>query len=72
MKLITAVVKPDNLDHVMQAISGAGAHGLTVTEVRGFGQQYGHMARGGPPIKAPSSCPSSASTSWFRTSRPAR
>ncbi len=46
MKLITAVVKPDKLDHVMQAISGAGAHGLTVTEVHGFGQQYGHMAPG--------------------------
>ena len=46
MKLITAVVKPDKLDHVMQAIPGAGAHGLTVTEVRGFGQQYGHMALG--------------------------
>lgn len=44
MKLITAVVKPDKLDHVMQAISGAGAHGLTVTEVHGFGQQYGHTA----------------------------
>ena len=46
MKLITAVVKPDKLDHVMQAISGAEAHGLTVTEVHGFGQQYGHMAPG--------------------------
>lgn len=47
MKLITAVVKPDKLDHVMQAIRGAGAHGLTVTEVHGFGQQYGHMPAGG-------------------------
>ena len=46
MKLITAVVKPDKLDHVMGAISDAGAHGLTVTEVHGFGQQYGHMAPG--------------------------
>ena len=48
MKLITAAVKPDKLDHVMQAISSAGAKGLTVTEVHGFGQQYGHMAPGRP------------------------
>jgi hypothetical protein len=27
MKLITAVVKPDKLDHVIRAISGAGDHG---------------------------------------------
>lgn len=44
VKLITAIVKPDKLDDVMRAVSGAGAHGLTVTEVRGFGQQYGHRA----------------------------
>jgi nitrogen regulatory protein PII len=43
MKLITAVVKPDKLDDVIRAVSYAGARGLTVTEVRGFGQQYGHM-----------------------------
>jgi len=43
MKLITAVVKPDKLDDVMHAVSSAGARGLTVTEVRGFGQQYGHV-----------------------------
>jgi len=48
MKLITAVVKPGKLDDVMRAVSGAGARGLTVTEVRGFGQQYGHMGRGAP------------------------
>ncbi len=44
MKLITAVVKPEMLDDVMRAVTLAGAHGLTVTEVRGFGQQYGHQA----------------------------
>ncbi len=44
MKLITAVVKPEKLDDVMRAVTGAGARGLTVTEVRGFGQQYGHQA----------------------------
>jgi nitrogen regulatory protein P-II 1 len=48
MKLITAVVKPGKLDDVIRAVSGAGAHGLTVTEARGFGQQYGHMEPGAP------------------------
>lgn len=44
MKVITAIVKPDKLDDVIQAATGAGARGLTVANVRGFGQQYGHMA----------------------------
>jgi len=43
MKLITAIVKPGTLDDVMRAAIGAGAQGLTATEVRGFGQQYGHL-----------------------------
>jgi nitrogen regulatory protein P-II 1 len=43
MKLVTAIVKPGKLDDVMRAVTDAGARGLTVTEVRGFGQQYGHM-----------------------------
>ncbi len=42
MKLITAVVKLNTLDDVIGAVSAAGARGMTVTEVRGFGQQYGH------------------------------
>lgn len=44
MKLITAIVKPEKLDDVTRAVTDAGAHGLTATEVRGFGQQYGHLA----------------------------
>lgn len=44
MKLITAIVKQDKLDAVTRALIGAGAHGMTVTEVHGFGQQYGHLA----------------------------
>lgn len=43
MKLITAIVKPEKLDDVTRAVTDAGAHGLTVTEARGFGQQYGHL-----------------------------
>ena len=42
MKLITAVIKPDVADDVVLAATEAGAHGLTATEVIGFGQQYGH------------------------------
>ncbi len=41
MKLITAIVKPDKLDDVIAAVAGNGGRGLTVTEVMGFGQQYG-------------------------------
>ena len=43
MKLITAVVRPDKLEDVLRAATGAGARGLTTTEVWGFGQQYGHL-----------------------------
>ena len=42
MKLITAIVKPDIVDDLVLAMTEAGAHGLTATEVIGFGQQYGH------------------------------
>ena len=48
MKLVTAVVRPHTLDDVMRAVTTAGARGLTVTQVRGFGQQYGHMRPGQP------------------------
>ena len=41
MKLITAVVKPSRLDDVLEAVTEAGASGLTVTEVRGYGRQKG-------------------------------
>ena len=41
MKLITAVVKPDKLDDVVRTVAGNGGHGLTATEVMGFGQQFG-------------------------------
>lgn len=43
MKLVTAVVKPDRIDDIAQAVSSAGARGLTATDVRGFGQQHGHQ-----------------------------
>lgn len=46
MKLVTAIVKPDVLENVIEAVVDSGAHGLTVTEVRGFGRQYGQLAAG--------------------------
>lgn len=42
MKLITAIVKPFKLDDVKEALEAAGASGITVTEVQGFGRQAGH------------------------------
>ena len=41
MKLITAIIKPSRLDEVLEAVTAAGASGLTVTEVRGYGRQKG-------------------------------
>jgi nitrogen regulatory protein PII len=41
MKLVTAVVKLERLDDVIGAVSRAGARGMTVCEVRGFGRQFG-------------------------------
>lgn len=42
MKLVTVIIKPFKLDDVREALSDAGVHGLTVTEVKGFGRQRGH------------------------------
>ncbi|WP_299873234.1 P-II family nitrogen regulator [uncultured Cocleimonas sp.] len=42
MKLITAIIKPFKLDDVRESLSEIGIHGLTVTEVKGFGRQKGH------------------------------
>jgi nitrogen regulatory protein P-II 1 len=42
MQLVTAIVKPHMLDAVKDALKGAGAQGITVSEVKGFGRQGGH------------------------------
>lgn len=42
MKLITAIVKPAKVDDIKDALHAAGVHGMTVSEVRGFGRQKGH------------------------------
>ena len=40
--LITAVVRPHEIESVKDALRGIGVNGMTVTEVRGFGRQGGH------------------------------
>jgi nitrogen regulatory protein P-II 1 len=44
MKLITAIVRPEKLDELTRVLIDNRAQGLTVTEVRGFGRQLGHLA----------------------------
>ena len=42
MKIVMAVIKPFKLEEVRDALTGIGVHGLTVTEVKGYGRQKGH------------------------------
>ena len=42
MKLIIAAIKPFKLEEVRDALTAIGVHGLTVTEVKGYGRQKGH------------------------------
>ena len=44
MKLVTAIIKPHRIDEVKEALSDIGVHGLTTTDVEGFGRQHGHTA----------------------------
>jgi len=48
MKKIEAVIRHFKLEDVKNALSELGIHGMTVSEVRGFGRQKGHteMYRG--------------------------
>jgi len=42
MKMVMAVIKPFKLEEVRDALTALGVHGLTVTEVKGYGRQKGH------------------------------
>ena len=44
MKLVTAIIKPHRIDEVKEALRDIGVHGLTTTDVEGFGRQHGHTA----------------------------
>ncbi|MEZ5946434.1 MAG: P-II family nitrogen regulator [Hyphomonas sp.] len=68
MKLVTAIFKPSRLDAVIDALSDAGATGMTVSEVRGYGRQRGktEVYRGAeyevrllPKVKIEVACPAS-------------
>ncbi|MDR1767215.1 MAG: P-II family nitrogen regulator [Propionibacteriaceae bacterium] len=43
MKLVTAIVQPDQLDDVQKALVRHGVNGMTVSEVSGYGRQRGHV-----------------------------
>ena len=57
MKLITAIIRPDDLPGVMSAATDAGARGLTASKASGFGQQYGYIRKaaraGSQPVLLP-------------------
>ena len=42
MQKIEAIIKPFKLDDLKTALQDLGIHGMTVTEVKGFGRQKGH------------------------------
>lgn len=42
MKFIVAIIKPQKLDAVREALTALGIAGMTVTDVRGYGRQKGH------------------------------
>ena len=44
MKLIKAIVRPNKVDEVKDALGKINVSGVTVTEVRGHGKQKGHTA----------------------------
>ncbi len=43
MKKIEAIIKPFKLDEIKNALNELGVQGMTVTEVKGFGRQKGHV-----------------------------
>ena len=43
MKKIEAIIKPFKLDEVREALAEIGVNGMTVTDVKGFGRQKGHV-----------------------------
>lgn len=43
MKRVEAIIKPHKLDEVKEALEALGITGMTVTEVKGYGRQKGHL-----------------------------
>jgi len=42
MKKLECIIRPHKLEEVREALDKVDVHGMTVTEVRGFGRQKGH------------------------------
>lgn len=42
MKLVTAIVQPEMMEEVQRALVRYGIHGMTISEVSGYGRQRGH------------------------------
>jgi len=42
MKLVTAIIKPDKVEDLRQALTGVDIQGLTIVEAKGYGRQKGH------------------------------
>ncbi len=42
MNWLIAIIQPHRLDAVREALSEANIHGMTITEVKGYGRQRGH------------------------------
>ena len=42
MKLLTAIIKPHQLDEVKEALEAFGVAGMTISEASGYGRQRGH------------------------------
>jgi nitrogen regulatory protein P-II 1 len=43
-KLVTAIVRSEKLDELIDAVIDNNGRGLTITQVRGFGRQFGERA----------------------------
>ncbi len=43
MKKVEAIIKPFKLDEVKNALNSIGINGMTITDVKGFGRQKGHV-----------------------------
>ncbi|MEM8988744.1 MAG: P-II family nitrogen regulator [Pseudomonadota bacterium] len=42
MKLVVAIIKPQKMDEVREALNEIGVAGMTATDVKGYGRQKGH------------------------------
>lgn len=43
MPLVSAIVRSEKLDEIIDAVVGSNCRGRTVTTVRGFGREFGEL-----------------------------